>query len=460
MLKNQVMKITQLNSASVIIEEKIGESKIKILCDPWLEGEEYLGSWAIYPPYEFIPEDFLDVDFIYISHIHPDHSSAKTLSRLNKNIPVLIHNFPEKFLKQKIERLGFNVIEIEHDIRIKLKNNFYINILAADNCDPSICGQIMGCGLAEIKYKTTQIDTIAVFDNGYQVIVNTNDCPFDIAKTVSAKIKSTYGKIDAILVGYVAASSWPHCYNLSESEKQEQAIKKQFTKLETTKKYIELFQPKFYIPFAGHYTLCGKNTELNKYRGEPELEDAFEWLISHIPSKYLGVILNYNCWLDLNTGKTNKKYVSVNKLQKKKYMKEVLVHKTFPYENENLHSTSKIYDLIPDAYRNFEIIRNKINWVSNSFIILKTTDYNNKDLIIAISCNGKGYDKINAKDIHTYKNYMMISLDIRLLMWLLTGPHKALWSNADLGSHLKYDRVGSVYKRGLFFCWNHFHITT
>lgn len=117
------MKITQLNSASVIIEDQFGGSKTKILCDPWLDGEEYIGSWAIYPPYEFRSENFDDLDFIYISHIHPDHCSSITLSKLNKKIPVLIHNFPEKYLKQKIEGLGFKVIELEHGIRTKLKQS-------------------------------------------------------------------------------------------------------------------------------------------------------------------------------------------------------------------------------------------------------------------------------------------------------------------------------------------------
>ena len=89
-----------------MIEDRTDESKTKILRDPWFDGEEYLGSWAIYLPYEFVLENFSDVDYIYTSHIHPDHSSSKTLSQLNKNIPVLIHNFPEKFLKQKKDRLA------------------------------------------------------------------------------------------------------------------------------------------------------------------------------------------------------------------------------------------------------------------------------------------------------------------------------------------------------------------
>ncbi len=448
------MKITYLNSASVLIQD----DNVKVLCDPWLEGEEYLGSWAIYPPYDFNPENFLDVDFIYVSHIHPDHSSAKTLSKLNKDIPVLIHNFPEKFLKNKIEGLGFKTIELEHGIRIRLKNNLHVNIMAADNCDPDVCGKIMGCGLAEVKFKTTQIDTMAVFDNEKQVIVNTNDCPFDIAKNTASSIKSIYGDIDVLLVGYVAASSWPHCYNLSEDEKKEQARQKQYAKLETTKKYIELLQPRYYIPYAGRYILCGKNTILNQYRGEPELEDAFEWLCSNIPQeKHRGIIMNNDCWFDVDTGMTNKNYIPIDKSEKKKYVDDVLSNKKFSYERESMPLASEIWDLIPKSYENFEKIRQKIGWISDTMIILKTIDANDNDLIIAISCNGKGISKIHRSEIEKYEHYMVMSLDIRLLKWLLSGPQKTHWSNADLGSHIIYSRVGSVYKRGLFYCWNHFY---
>ena len=450
------MKIIQLNSATNMIYDSVSDSSVKILCDPWLHGEEYLGSWAIYPQYNFKPENFSDLDFIYVSHIHPDHSSANTLSKLSKKIPVLIHNFPEKFLKNKIENLGFKTIELEHGIRIRLKNNLHVNIMAADNCDPNVCGKIMGCGLSEVRFKTTQIDTMVIFDNCKQVIVNTNDCPFDIAKNTATIVKSVYHKIDALLIGYVAASSWPHCYNLSEAEKEEESRKKQNAKLETAKKYIELLQPKYYIPFAGRYTLCGKNAVLNQYRGEPELEDAFEWLRDNIEQKkYLGVILNNDCWLDVDTGNANKNYVPINKNEKKDYVNNILSRKKLPYENEPIPITSEILGLIPKAYENFEKIRRKIGWISDVTIILKTTN-GDDDLIIAISCNGNGFNKISDDDIKKYEQRMIMSLDIRLLKWLLYGPDKAHWSDADLGSHLRYERVGSVYKRGLFYCWNYF----
>lgn len=452
------MKVTQLNSATVLIEDT--NSKVKILCDPWLIGEEYLGSWSIYPPYNFKPENFADVDFIYVSHIHPDHVSTKTLSKLNKNIPILIHNFPEKFLKNKIEKLGFKTIELAHGMRVKLRNNIFLNILAADNCDPSICGNIMGCGLSEFKYQTTQIDTIAVFDNQKQVIVNTNDCPFEIAKITATSIKSMYKKIDLLLVGYVAASSWPHCYNFNKDEMKKQAVIKQQKKFETIKQYLELLKPKFYIPFAGRYTLCGKNSNLNEYRGEPELEDAFEWTCKNISQeKYKGIILNNDSWFEIDTETKSQEYQPTNQKDKKKHIENNLAFKKFPYELENKPNSTEIYNLIENAYQNFEKIRQKINWISKSILILKTIDINNDELMIGISCNGKGFKKMKKEDLNQLEQYMIISLDIRLLKWLLMGPTKANWSNADLGSHLKYDRVGSVYKRGLFYCLNHFFNT-
>ena len=125
-----------------------------------------------------------------------------------------------------------------------------------------------------------------------------------------------------------------------------------------------------------------------------------------------------------------------------------------PYENESMPLIREILDLVPKAYENFNKIREKIGWVSDTTVILKTT--NDDDLIIAISCNGKGFKKISSDDIKKYEQCMIISLDIRLLKWLLYGPDKAHWSDADLGSHLRYERIGSIYKRGLFYCWNHF----
>ena len=168
------MNLTYHNSATVLIQD----ADVKILCDPWLVSWEHYGSWGIYPSYDFKAEEFDDVDFIYISHIHPDHFSIKTLTKLNKQIPVIIYNFPEKFLKNSIENLGFHVIELDNNKPKKLKGDIFINILIADNCNPEICGKLFGCAFLESHYKITPIDTMAVIGNSKETIMNTNDFLF------------------------------------------------------------------------------------------------------------------------------------------------------------------------------------------------------------------------------------------------------------------------------------------
>ena len=128
------MKLTFLQSSCVILEDKT----TKILTDPWLVDGELYGSWVHYPPSKFLPEDFNDVDYIYLSHIHQDHFSQKTLKRMSKKIPIIIHSFASKKLKNNIEKLGFDVIELEHNKRTHLKDGLYINILAADSCNPEL----------------------------------------------------------------------------------------------------------------------------------------------------------------------------------------------------------------------------------------------------------------------------------------------------------------------------------
>ena len=146
------MKITQFRSSTFILE--LG--KIKILFDPWLVNGEYYGSWYQYPEYNLDENlDKFNVDYMCITHIHPDHFSRKTLSKLNKDIPILILNYSLPFLKKNIERLGFNVIEVESGNKFNI-DNLEIFFFAADNCDPVVCQKIFGCGNFNIGKKKSK----------------------------------------------------------------------------------------------------------------------------------------------------------------------------------------------------------------------------------------------------------------------------------------------------------------
>ena len=446
------MKVTYLTSASVIIEDH----NVKILCDPWLVDGEFYGSWAHYPPLSFNPEEFNDVNYIYISHIHPDHCSIKTLNRMNKDIPVLIHSYQSKFLKNNIERLGYQVTEIPHNKRTNLKDNLHINILAADNCNPELCHKYFGCSIVEKNFGSTSIDSMFVVDNGQQVIVNTNDCPFPLAETSAATIKRKYEHIDMLLVGYSSASAYPQCFTISESDKIEAKNKIIQNYWAFAESYVNLFKPEFFLPFAGRYILAGKKSILNSQRAISELEDTYEYFTKNSKinqQENQCVILNSKSSFDLDTKQISEAYIPIDNNEKQNYIDNVLSKRKYDFEDDKEPEINQILDLIPSCFNRFEKRRIELGFSSEVVIIIGVT----KEKFLLISANGNGYKIIKKNELSQFKKYVKILLDNRLLLRILMGPKNAHWNNAEIGSHLTFERQPDNYERGLYYCLSYFH---
>ena len=446
------MHLQYLTSASVIINDK----NTSILCDPWLVDGEYYGSWCHFPELNFKPEDFNYVDFIYLSHIHPDHSSVKTLKKMNKNIPILIHSYATKFFKNMIERLGFKVIELEHNKRTHLKENLYINILAADNCNPELCHKYFGCSIVENKFGSTSIDSMAVFDNGDEVLVNTNDCPYLLANETASIIKSQYSKIDVLLVGYTSASAFPQCFEMTTNQKIIEKKRLQSMYVEYAEKYVELLRPKYFFPFAGRYTLAGKLTKLNNDKGAYELEDAYEYFTKKSSINLKNnecIILNSGESFDIHLGKPSKIYESMDLEKKDSYIKKILDKKKLDYEFEPFPSIEEILSKIPKSFEHFEEKRKQLRFSSDTQIIIKISEFQN----ILLSCKGDGFKIISKNESNTIKNFVKMELDLRLLKWILDGPKFAVWNNAEIGSHIQFSRNPDKYERGLYYSLSYFH---
>ena len=444
------MKITFHTSASVVIED----DGVKILTDPWFVDGEFYGSWAHYPLYDFNSQDFDDIDYIYISHIHPDHCSVKTLEKLDRKIPILIHNFHFKYLKEQIQRLGFSVIELNHNERIHLKNNLHIRILAADNCNPEICMKYFGCGLAEQTFGSTSIDSMCVIDNGNEVIVNTNDCPYELGESSAMTIKKQYDKIDFLLLGYSSATAYPQCFDLTPDElkKSQQEIIHSF--LSRGESYVRLFNPKYFMPFAGRYVLSGKNSNLTWKKATPELEEAAYYFnnssnIDHDKNKC--IILNSKSSFDITTGTMSEPYVSINLEEKKEYVSSVLSKSKYDYEHDSEPTLNEITALISKSFERFEQKRAQLNFSSDTKIVIPLPEKQ----FLMMSSNGNGYE-ISSEHPSPQK-FLEIYTDPKLLKRLLQGPKYAHWNNAEIGSHLMFKRVPNVYERGLFYCLNFFH---
>lgn len=440
------MIITHLTSATAIVES----GGTRVLMDPWLVDGEYFGSWRHYPPFAFDPRQFDDIDFIYLSHIHPDHVSQRTLAALDRRIPVLMHRYESPFLQRLVEGLGFRAVTLEHNRRTKLAGDLHINILAADDCNPELCGRFFGCAPLETHFGSTQIDSLCVLDDGRHVAVNVNDCPFALARPAVEKIRRQYERVDFLLVGYAGAGPYPQCFkSLSDEEKRSAAERKQRQFLRQAEEYVSLLAPRWYMPFAGTYVLAGRLEKLNAWRGIPELHEALDFLAQSPridPTRCRGVLLNRWARFDLARGEASAPYVPVDVEARRRYVEETLSGESFAYESLEVPALADLCDLLSPAYERFDRKRREIGFSSATRIHLPLVD----GVTARLSADGKGFELVAGTPVD--EPWLSLETDPRLLAWLLQGPKHAHWNNAEVGSHIVYDRRPDVYERGLHYC--------
>lgn len=440
------MEVTYLSSAAIHVDD--GETSV--LCDPWLVDGAYYGSWAHYPPIDADPEDFDDVDFIYLSHVHPDHFHPDTLRRMSRDIPVLIHDYRWPYLREAVEELGFEAIELPHDERVNLAGDMHINVLAADGCDPELCGNFFGCNWYDPdadRTGSTQVDTMAVIDSGEFTVVNTNDCPYPIAESVCRRVADRYGDVDLLCHQYSAAQFYPQAVTNYDHERliaeRDRVIRE---KHELALNFLDVFDPSYYMPFAGEYVLAGRLADRNEYTANPPREEAREFFTRHGGDDRECVFLNSGEHIDLSDGSRSAPFRPIDRDAKRRYIEEVLSERSFTYEADGVPSLAELRTRLSHAYENMEAKRKRIGYETDTTVYISLVD----GVYAAVSMNGDGYEFTRDPDHDV--GYVQLDLDPRLLSRLLEGTHRAHWADAKIGSHLGIRKEPDVYERGLYNC--------
>ena len=141
-------------------------------------------------------------------------------------------------------------------------------------------------------------------------------------------------------------------------------------------------------------------------------------------------------------------------LNGEKYISENLSKRKYDYEHDKEPQIEELINLIPKAFERFENKRKEIGFSSETNIILDLS----QEKFLVISTNGGGYRISDNIDLEHFTKFVKISLDTRFLKWLLKGPKYAHWNNAEIGSHLTYQRNPEIYERGLYYSLNFFHV--
>ena len=438
------MKLTHLQSSTQLIH--LGD--ISILTDPWLTDGEYYGSWYHYPPFDSENLKSLDYDFIYVSHIHPDHLSEKTFKLLPLKKPVLVHNYESKFVKRKLEMFGFEVIECDNAVPFHLPNGGSVTIYAADNCNPEFCLKFMGCGVIEKHLRRTAIESLALFEIGDNLILNTNDCPYQLASHTIKANKLDKVSIDLLLVGYAGAGPYPQCFIFdSEEEKVVAAKAKEQQFLHQASEYIRLLRPTHFAPFAGTYTLGSCLSSLTKFRGVPSVSQATQFLNEKVIGISKGIHLQQFDIFDCQSRELTKGGKK-NSLTKEQFLQEIS-RKPLDYHGDNWDEND-LGDLIEAAYMRFKSKADEIGFISNTKLVVRSTK-------VAFQLGTNIKVEIIPVDSILVAPYVRVDLDHNLLHRLLRGPRYAHWNNAEIGSHLTYLRKPNIFERGLYHCMCFLH---
>ena len=165
-------KIKFLNHASVLITY----GNIGVLSDPWYENSVFHSGWRLI--HETTLTEALNIlnstSHIFISHEHPDHFNPGFLLNekikkkiLSKNIQILFQKNYDKRVLNFLLKAGFGVMECSSGEKIKLSEQFEIQIVKHDFYDSSI------------SFKTPDIS-----------ILNLNDCPINDIKLLKKFKKS------------------------------------------------------------------------------------------------------------------------------------------------------------------------------------------------------------------------------------------------------------------------------
>ncbi len=451
------MKIQWYRSATVGIFSDNGTS---ILCDPWMTDGAFIGSWYHWPPLEGGEFEFLvkkKWDALYISHFHADHFDRKLVSAIIRNqedIKVLIPNYPNKWLKRAILNCGIaaqNLIEITNN-QVFSVNDIAIKMYTADYCNPEICGVSISCQSTPRKQSSN--DSLALFESDGQKILNANDA---LAVATAQKLWPLIGSVDLLLGHFGGAGPYPQCFpNLNLEEKMSAAAKNGWTFVNRLINAAERLNAKFTLPYAGQYVLGGSLSELNPYRSVIPMKDVLAAIKSSGVTEAVSLMPFGE--FDITAQSSDESWLEPADDLRARYLDRIKVE-LFPYQRKLevwSNGTEQFNLALHEVKKNFDAFVENGGKGSNSSITIKSDEIEGTINFGEFDCSIAGTNR--------FENHTVIELDQRLLKRIVlrkagyNGFTQYHFNQAEIGSHMVWQRSGSYPKETNFLNYMHHYI--
>ena len=446
------MKFRYLASSSVVVET----GSTAVLCDPWLIDGAFHGAWNHYPPLEFLPEDYDHVDYVYLSRDHPGRFHRPTMERLDADIPVLVHADAPDRLGRDVRRLGFDLVELRDADRTRLSDDLDVELVsgaapAADDPEDSD-GRPAAASLwrADGAGSPMEPAQLAVVDDGDHVLVNASACRWPSARAACEHVSATYDGVDGLVTPYATADPHPQCrmdyaYDRKLAARDE-AVRHMFAGAE---EFVNTLEPDYFFPVADQYALGGPLAPLDKYVALRSRNEAF-WYFAGCPSiepaESLPVVVNSEEHFDLEAEAPSANFSPSDPRERREYVREELATRPLGYESDDRPSLADFQRLLPSAYENLEAKRAEMGWESDTTVLIDLV----RDTAVDVSMSGDGYELVTRNPgAGIEAPYLYLSMDPRLLRRVLSESQSVRFSDAWLGSHVRFAREPDVREPSL-----------
>ena len=235
------MKITLINHSSLLFSFK----KSVILTDFWNTSPAF-GSWLpsalpFYHPTYLASLSYEKNFYLTISHAHDDHIDDYFLSKyFDKNMKIIINEFPSPSLKKRLNKLGFkNIIQIPREEKIIFKDFEVISVF-----DESVSNDDAGISFRDKDYCIHHGN-----DNWFKLRQNNCDKLIKFSKNRKFLYCSQTN----------SASSHPITYSQYANKMQEELKRKVKKMVVSGLQNVEKLNAVYFLPYAGFSKSYVKN---------------------------------------------------------------------------------------------------------------------------------------------------------------------------------------------------------
>lgn len=414
--KNSGTKIRYFNHAFL----KIFGKNFSFATDPWAIGPAFNTGWWLKHATKNDWVDHLNsCSFVYISHNHPDHLHPLTLSKINKDIPIVVPKFLTDSTGKYVEELGFNnIYRIKFNTEYNLENTKLVFSL--------------------LKSGDFREDSGIYFSNGeFTGLLSVDSNMLNFAR---------FPNVDFYAGSFAGgASGYPLMFENFASNEQVK-IAKNFKNILKNQMYKDLakIKPKYFMPYAGFFEEKLKRDQKIKNNNQKNSIQDYATYCENNNIKLLDVLKNdvYEFIGEKLKTTSNVKQEKTQDLSEETYLN----YFKNQYENIDLKYIKNYF--IESAFK--DNLQLYIFLTNDEFKLL------GENYLVDFRKNAPEFKKISCTDekkILRDNSTKKLILKTRKESFLNTVYNKLPWEDLSIGFQCQVLRNPNVYNKDF---WHHF----